>query len=664
MNNNLLFLTETWLSKAILNSELFYGSSIRVISRSDRNMGEHGGLLIAAHTNLPPIFDLSIERYPFSVACAIVSYRSVTFYVVVYQPQSSSGYHIPTNVRIESITAYHSECLSFCMKHDINTNFDLYVIGDFNMPDINWSTLSSPNSRDNEVLNHFSDLGLNQVIDVATHKDGNILDLIFLNLESLSFTVSQNLFSDHYPVVFQTQVSRSKEPKSCGKSYSKSSFKPAIFNVNLTFLYDMLSENLPPIEFFTLWYDQLQHALSLSCLLKRSKRSTTPYYYSSHSIHLINKKGTLLRKLRKSWSLSDSLMLKDVLKSLEESIELDKLILVENFNLQNPKDGFKLINTLKNSTVYPPVMYFGNQSLVDDLSKAEALNNYFSSVFNPKRPATIEQSPNCDIFLDDFDFWVNDIEILLSDCDDSLAAGPDNIPSFVLKSCSRVLAPAVYALFQSIKSSSIWPSEWKHSYVTALHKSGSTNDVKNYRPISILNKLSLIFERLLFNFIYPKIQKKISSRQHGFMKKRSTTSQLLHYVNLLYSLQDTNTACLAIYFDIMKAFDSVPHDGLMRKLSAFGFDKKFLFLLISYLSGRTQSVKINSAISNQKDVSSGVPQGSVLGPIFFILFFNDITECLQSSDYFLYCDDLKILSSNEITLIQSEIDCNFLGKGK
>ena len=131
------------------------------------------------------------------------------------------------------------------------------------------------------------------------------------------------------------------------------------------------------------------------------------------------------------------------------------------------------------------------------------------------------------------------------------------------------------------------------------------------------------------------------------MKKRITTSQLLHHVNLLYCLQDTNTAWLAIYFDIMKAFDSVHYDVLMRKLSAFGFDKKLLSLINSYLSGRTQSVKINSAISNQKNVTSGVPQGSVLGPIFFLLFFNDITECLQISNNFLYCDDLKILSSKE-----------------
>ena len=140
------------------------------------------------------------------------------------------------------------------------------------------------------------------------------------------------------------------------------------------------------------------------------------------------------------------------------------------------------------------------------------------------------------------------------------------------------------------------------------------------------------------------------------MRKWSTTSQRLHFINLLYGLQDTNTACLAIYFVIKKTFDSVPHDELIRILSAFGFDKIILSLFNSYLSGRTQNVKINSTILNQKDVITGVSRGSVLGPIFFILFFNDITEYLQRSDYFLYCADLKIFSSQDATLIQTEID--------
>ena len=149
----------------------------------------------------------------------MVSYGYVTF-DVVYQPQiySTSVYHILITVLIERITVYYSAFVTFCVKHDLNTIFDLYVTGDFNIPDINWTTLSPPNSRDNEVPTHLADVVLNQAIDVATHKDVNIIDLIFLNLENPSKIVSQSLFSDHFPVVFQTQVSKAKEPISCTKA--------------------------------------------------------------------------------------------------------------------------------------------------------------------------------------------------------------------------------------------------------------------------------------------------------------------------------------------------------------------------------------------------------------------------------------------------------------
>ena len=141
---------------------------------------------------------------------------------------------------------------------------------------------------------------------------------------------------------------------------------------------------------------------------------------------------------------------------------MDKLILVENFNLQNSKECFRLINLLKNSTVFPPVKYYGNQSLVDDYSKAEALNNFFIQVSTLN---DLYRSINLLIASSSLMVLIFRSRILnffRYDSDNSLATGSDNVPSFVLKSCSRVLASAVHVLFQSIKSNFVWPAEWKH----------------------------------------------------------------------------------------------------------------------------------------------------------------------------------------------------------
>ena len=187
-------------------------------------------------------------------------------------------------------------------------------------------------------------------------KMGIYLDRIFCNLENLSFTVSHPRYFDHHPVIFQAQHSICNEAASFGESYSKSSFNPLLFNENLDSLYRMLTTNNLQDSFYTLWYEQISYALTHSILRKRLKRSTAPYFYSSHSIHLINRKDTLIRQLRKNWSLSGSLKLKEIINSLDESIELDKLLLVEKFNLKNLKDCFRLISTLRNTKTYPPVM--------------------------------------------------------------------------------------------------------------------------------------------------------------------------------------------------------------------------------------------------------------------------------------------------------------------
>ena len=123
-------------------------------------------------------------------------------------------------------------------------------------------------------------------------------------------------------------------------------------------------------------------------------------------------------------------------------------------------------------------------------------------------------------------FGVLEIEKILSKCDDSSSMGSDQVPSFLLRDGCQVLAPAVMALFQVIQKSSHWPKEWKTSYITPLHKNCSTSDVKNYRPISLLPKHSIVFEKM-FNFLYPLVRPLVTNAQHGFMKRRSTTTQLI-----------------------------------------------------------------------------------------------------------------------------------------
>ena len=180
--------------------------------------------------------------------------------------------------------------------------------------------------------------------------------------------------------------------------------------------------------------------------------------------------------------------------------------------------------------------------------------------------------------MEDFYFTIEDVYNLLSRIPDDSSMGMDSIPSFVLKECAQQLSPLVFECFLRITKTQQWPSQWKTSTVTPLHKSGSTSDVTNYRPISILPKLSIVFERLIFNFIYSRVCSKIKREQHGFMKQRSTVTQLISCMDKVYAAKDTTHDCLTVYFDVKKAFDSGSHGLLLHKLFSFGFDHNLLML--------------------------------------------------------------------------------------
>lgn len=192
---------------------------------------------------------------------------------------------------------------------------------------------------------------------------------------------------------------------------------------------------------------------------------------------------------------------------------------------------------------------------------------------------------------------------------------------------------------------------WKTASITPIFKTGSTRAVENYRGISILCCLGKVFEELIHSVLYTACQPLISEFQHGFVKKRSTTTNLMTFTNFLSTEIENKHQVDAIYFDFSKAFDKVPHDLAIAKLRHLGFPNWIALWLQSYLTQRKAFVSINGTRSRVISITSGVPQGSVLGPLIFILFINDLCFRLKSGKL-LYADDLKIYR-----VIMSHLDC-------
>ena len=227
------------------------------------------------------------------------------------------------------------------------------------------------------------------------------------------------------------------------------------------------------------------------------------------------------------------------------------------------------------------------------------------------------------------------------------SSGLYSCPTQLLKHSCDIISPVLTNFLNKSVSLGAYPSKLKMSEVIPVYKSDDETDACNYRPISLLSNFNRSFEYIMYNRMNIFIHQLLSSSQYDFRQAHSTEHAILDMVESIRTNMDKRLFSCAVFIDLKKAFDTVDHKILLDKLNYYGLRGIDNQWFSSYLTNRTQTTEINSFISDKEVVSCGVPQGSVPGPLLFLLYVNDIQYCSRKLKFFLFADDTNVLYSHE-----------------
>ena len=411
-----------------------------------------------------------------------------------------------------------------------------------------------------------------------------------------------------------------------------------------------------------IFYMKLQEVFSSNVPKSIARKHHYPPWFSVDLIKEIKQKSKFWRKYKKYGDKEDYEKFKNlrrVIKVKLAKLYKDYLFKVEGEIFNDPNKFWQFVKYKSNGTDIPFNMSLGNVNYSGPKEIVDAFYEMFKSVFTPvtyNLGNYSKESQSLCQYVSLKSISEQDVIEAIYQLKPKYTAGPDKIPAIVIRDCALSLAEPLTALFNLCLREAKFPDEWKKSKIVPVFKSGDKFCIENYRPVSLINNFGKVFEFIIYKQLFSQLKCYFNEVQHGFFPGRSTVTNLCAITQYISKSIDLNCQTDVIYIDLSKAFDKLDHDLLLSKLSNIGCSPNVVEFFSSYLCRRKQHVFVHGHSSQEFIAHSGVPQGSVLGPLLFNIFINDVMAAMNVP-CLLYADDIKIY-----TTIHGIDDCENLQK--